>query len=41
MARDNIDKAKLEALDACGKSGRSCSIVGSVCADGSGLPDQR
>lgn len=41
MARDNIDKAKLEALDACGKSGKSCSIVGAVCADGSGLPDQR
>jgi hypothetical protein len=41
MARDNIDKAKLEALDACGKSGKSCSIVGAVCADGSRLPDQR
>jgi hypothetical protein len=41
MARDNIDRAKLGALDACGKSGRTCSIVGAICADGSGLPDQR
>lgn len=41
MARDTVDKAKLEALDACGKSGKACSIIGAVCADGSGLPDQR
>jgi hypothetical protein len=41
MARDTVDKAKLVALDACGKSGKSCSIIGAVCADGSGLPDQR
>lgn len=41
MARDNIDKAKLASLDACGKSGKACSIIGAVCADGSGLPDQR
>ncbi len=41
MARDTIDRAKLDALNACGKSGRSCTIVGAVCADGSGLPDQR
>jgi hypothetical protein len=41
MARDSIDKAKLDALDACGKSGKACSIIGAVCADGSGLPDQR
>lgn len=41
MARDTVDKAKLEALDACGKSGKTCSIIGAVCADGSGLPDQR
>ncbi|MBN8959681.1 MAG: caspase family protein [Rhizobiales bacterium] len=40
MARDTIDKAKLEALDACGKSGKACSIIGAVCADGSGLPNQ-
>lgn len=41
MARDTIDRAKLDALSACGKSGRSCTIVGAVCADGSGLPDKR
>lgn len=41
MARDTIDKAKFEALDACGKSGEACNIIGAVCADGSGLPDQR
>ncbi len=41
MARDNIDKAKLASLDACGKSGKACNIIGAVCADGSGLPDQR
>lgn len=41
MARDTIDKAKLVALNACSKSGKSCSIVGATCADGSGLPDQR
>lgn len=41
MARDTIDKAKFEALDACGKSGKACNIIGAVCADGSGLPDQR
>lgn len=41
MARDTVDKAKFEALDACGKSGKACNIIGAVCADGSGLPDQR
>lgn len=41
MARDTIDKAKFEALDACGKSGKACNVIGAVCADGSGLPDQR
>lgn len=41
MARDSIDKAKLDALDTCGKSGKACNIIGAVCADGSGLPDQR
>ncbi len=41
MARDTIDRAKLDSLTACGKSGKACNIVGAVCADGSGLPDQR
>ncbi|MCO5129105.1 MAG: caspase family protein [Xanthobacteraceae bacterium] len=41
MARDTIDKAKLDSLTACGKSGQACNIIGAVCADGSGLPDQR
>jgi len=40
MARDSIDTARREALEACGKSGKACSIVGAVCADGSGLPNQ-
>ncbi len=38
MERSSIDKAKRVALDACSKPGKSCDIVGAVCADGSGLP---
>jgi hypothetical protein len=41
MQRGSIDAAKQAALDGCGKSGKSCSIIGAVCADGSGLPDRR
>jgi hypothetical protein len=33
-ARDDIGKAKAAALADCGKRGRSCQIVASVCADG-------
>ena len=33
-ARDDIRKAKDAALSDCGKRGKSCQIVGSVCADG-------
>jgi hypothetical protein len=32
--RDDIGKAKAAALADCGKRGRSCQIVASVCADG-------
>jgi hypothetical protein len=33
-ARDDIGKAKAAALADCGKRGRSCQIIASVCADG-------
>ena len=33
-ARDDIGKAKAAALADCGKRGKSCQIVASVCADG-------
>jgi Caspase domain/Domain of unknown function (DUF4189) len=36
LQRDTVQKAKDAALDACGKSGKSCRIIGAVCADGSG-----
>ena len=36
IQRENIEKAKRAALDECGEGGRSCRIVGAVCADGSG-----
>ena len=32
--RDDIAKAKAAALADCGKRGRACQIVASVCADG-------
>jgi uncharacterized caspase-like protein len=34
VARDTIQKAKDDALADCGKKGKTCRIVASVCADG-------
>jgi hypothetical protein len=36
VQRDSVQKAKDAALDECNKAGKSCRIIGSVCADGSG-----
>jgi hypothetical protein len=36
MQRDTVQKAKDAALDDCGRVGKSCRIIGAVCADGSG-----
>jgi len=36
VQRDSIQKARDAALDECSKTGKSCRIVGAVCADGSG-----
>ena len=36
VQRETVDNAKLAALDECGKAGKSCRIIGAVCADGSG-----
>jgi hypothetical protein len=36
VQRDTIQKAKDAALDDCGKTGKSCRVIGAVCADGSG-----
>jgi Caspase domain/Domain of unknown function (DUF4189) len=36
VQRDNVQKAKDAALDECGRTGKSCRIIGAVCADGSG-----
>jgi hypothetical protein len=36
VQRDTVQKAKDAALDDCGRTGKSCRIVGAVCADGSG-----
>ncbi|MGJ4947047.1 caspase family protein [Bradyrhizobium sp. HKCCYLS20291] len=36
IQRDTIKAARDAALDDCGKAGKSCRIVGAVCADGSG-----
>jgi hypothetical protein len=36
VQRDSIQKAKDAALDDCGRTGKSCRIIGAVCADGSG-----
>jgi hypothetical protein len=33
---DTAQRAKAAALDECGKTGKSCRIIGAVCADGSG-----
>lgn len=36
VARDTVQRAKDAALDECGKTGKSCRIIGATCADGSG-----
>jgi hypothetical protein len=36
VQRDNIQSARDAALGECGKAGRACRIIGSVCADGTG-----
>ena len=36
VQRDTVQRAKDAALDECGKTGKSCRIIGAVCADGSG-----
>jgi hypothetical protein len=36
VQRDTVQKARDVALDECGKTGKSCRIIGAVCADGSG-----
>jgi hypothetical protein len=36
VQRDTVQKAKVAALDDCGRTGKSCRIIGAVCADGSG-----
>jgi len=34
VSRDDIQKARANALDECGKRGKACHIVGASCADG-------
>ena len=36
VARDTVQRAREAALDECGKTGKSCRIIGAACADGSG-----
>jgi hypothetical protein len=36
VQRDTIQRAKEAALGECNKTGKSCRVVGAVCADGSG-----
>ena len=36
VQRDTVQKAKDVALDDCGRTGKSCRVIGAVCADGSG-----
>jgi Caspase domain/Domain of unknown function (DUF4189) len=36
IQRDTVEKAKAAALDECGKTGKSCRVIGATCADGSG-----
>jgi caspase domain-containing protein/uncharacterized protein DUF4189 len=36
VQRETIQRARDAALDECGKTGKSCRIIGAVCADGSG-----
>ena len=34
VARDNIEKARADALTGCRKRGQACRIIAAVCADG-------
>ncbi len=36
VQRDSVRAAQTAALDECGKAGKSCRIIGAVCANGSG-----
>jgi hypothetical protein len=36
VQRDTVQKARDAVLDECGRTGKSCRIIGAVCADGSG-----
>jgi hypothetical protein len=36
VQRDSVQHAREAALDECGKTGKSCRVIGAVCADGSG-----
>ncbi|WP_442894613.1 caspase family protein [Bradyrhizobium sp. AZCC 1588] len=36
VQRDTVQRAREAALAECGKTGKSCRIIGAVCADGSG-----
>lgn len=36
VARDNIEKARADALSNCQKLSKACRIIASVCADGAG-----
>ncbi|CAN7264132.1 caspase family protein [Bradyrhizobium sp. LjRoot220] len=36
VQRDTVQRAKEAALGECNKTGKSCRIIGAVCADGSG-----
>jgi len=36
VQRDTIQRAKEAALGECNKTGKSCRVIGAVCADGSG-----
>jgi hypothetical protein len=39
VQRDNVQRARDAAIDECGRTGKSCRIIGAVCADGSGRPN--
>jgi hypothetical protein len=36
VQRDNVQMARDAALSECGKAGKACRVIGSVCADGTG-----
>lgn len=36
VQREGVQRARDAALDECGKAGKTCRIIGAVCADGSG-----